>query len=98
MAPKLVIDGLDYPALRARERDLLAQAVSTARRFRVRIEGYGWADAIPDLLYPTTVRAPVDLPAESRQAQQARHEVPVAAGAGRGGGRVIDPAAEGPTA
>jgi hypothetical protein len=97
MAPKLVIDGLDYPALRARERDLLAQAVSTARRFRVRIEGYGWADAIPDLLYPTTVREPVDLPAESRQVQPARQEVPVAAGAGRGG-RVIDPAAEGPTA
>jgi len=60
MAPKLVIDGLDYPALRARERELLAQAVSTARRFRVRIEGYGWADAIPELLYPTTLRSPVD--------------------------------------
>jgi putative flippase GtrA len=61
MAPKLVIDGLDYSALRERERELLAQAVSSARRFRVRIEGYGWADAIPDLLYPTTVRAPLSL-------------------------------------
>jgi len=65
MAPKLVIDGLDYPALRARERELLAQAVSSARRFRVRIEGYGWADAIPELLYPTTVPAPVNLPTAS---------------------------------
>jgi dolichol-phosphate mannosyltransferase len=59
MAPKLVIDGLDYPALRTRERELLAQAVSTARRFRVRIEGYGWADAIPELLYPTHVARPM---------------------------------------
>jgi len=95
MAPKLVIDGLDYPALRARERELLAQAVSTARRFRVRIEGYGWADAIPDLLYPTTVREPVNLPAESRQAQNGREDVPVAAGA-RHAARSIDPAPEGP--
>ena len=55
MAPKLVIDGLDYPALRARERELLAEAVASARRFRVRIEGYAWADVIPELLYPTTI-------------------------------------------
>jgi dolichol-phosphate mannosyltransferase len=95
MAPKLVIDGLEYPALRARERELLAQAVSSARRFRIRIEGYGWADAIPELLYPTTMREPVSLPAESRQAQPPREDVPVAAGAGRGA-RSIDPAPEGP--
>jgi len=71
MAPKLVIDGLDYPALRAREKELLAQAVSHARRFRVRIEGYGWADAIPELLYPTTVRSPTSLTAE--HAAEATH-------------------------
>jgi dolichol-phosphate mannosyltransferase len=53
MAPKLVIDGLDYPTLRARERELLAKAIASARRYRVRIEGYAWADVIPDLLYPT---------------------------------------------
>ena len=89
MAPKLVIDGLDYPTLRARERELLAQAVSTARRFRVRIEGYGWADAIPELLYPTTVREPVDLPAASTPASpQERADRPLAAPAGSASGAV----------
>ena len=61
MAPKLVIDGLDYPALRARERELLAQAVASARRFRVRIDGYAWADVIPELLYPTTIGESIEL-------------------------------------
>jgi putative flippase GtrA len=97
MAPKLVIDGLDYPALRDRERELLAQAVSAARRFRVRIEGYGWADAIPELLYPTTIREPVGQPTESRQAPPAHENMPVAPGGGHRA-RAIDPAPEGPTA
>jgi dolichol-phosphate mannosyltransferase len=94
MAPKLVIDGLDYPALRARERELLAQAVSTARRFRVRIEGYGWADAIPELLYPTTVREPVELTkpisdGESHSGNGRR----VTAASARSASGVVDPGA-----
>jgi dolichol-phosphate mannosyltransferase len=50
MAPLLRIDSLDYPALRARERDLLASSINGARRFRIRIAGHGWADVIPTLL------------------------------------------------
>lgn len=50
MAPLLRIGGLDYPGLRVRERELLAAAVAGARRFRIRIAGHGWADAIPTLL------------------------------------------------
>jgi dolichol-phosphate mannosyltransferase len=50
MAPLLGIDGLDYPALRARERELLAASIGDARRFRIRMAGHGWADVIPSLL------------------------------------------------
>jgi dolichol-phosphate mannosyltransferase len=91
MAPKLVIDGQDYPTLRARERELLAQAVSHARRFRVRIEGYGWADAIPELLYPTTVPGPVSMTTE--HAAMSSHEGngrPVAAAPARTTSGVAD--------
>jgi hypothetical protein len=87
MAPKLVIDGLDYPALRARERELLAQAVASARRFRVRIEGYAWADVIPELLYPTEVGKPAEAPNGSDQVpRDMAAAVPVAAGARTGAG------------
>jgi dolichol-phosphate mannosyltransferase len=50
MAPLLRIDGLDYPSLRATERELLNEAIGGARRFRIRIAGHGWADVIPTLL------------------------------------------------
>ena len=79
MAPKLVLDGLDYPALRARERELLAQSVATARRYRVRIEGYAWADVIPELLYPTLIGRPPEVAAGSPEAP--RERVGVAVGA-----------------
>ena len=61
MAPKLVLDGLDYSALRERERGLLAEAIEPARRFRVRIEGHAWADVIPALLERTEIPAPVQV-------------------------------------
>jgi dolichol-phosphate mannosyltransferase len=81
MAPKLVLDRLDYPTLRARERELVAAAIESARRFRVRIEGHGWADVIPELLYPTLVREPMEVAAGSRSAPAWRADVPVAASA-----------------
>jgi dolichol-phosphate mannosyltransferase len=49
-APRLRLGDMDYPALRARERELLATAIASARRLRLRVEGHSWADVIPDLL------------------------------------------------
>ena len=49
-APMLVMDGLDYPALRDRERAILEAAVSRAWRVRIRVEGHGWSEIIPDLV------------------------------------------------
>ena len=79
MAPKLVLDGLDYPALRARERELLAQSVGVARRYRIRIDGYAWADVIPELLYPTQIGKPAEVAAGSLEAPRERVGVAVAA-------------------
>ena len=57
MAPLFRIGGLDYPALRVRERQLLAAAVGEARRFRLRIAGHGWADVIPTVLARRDIRS-----------------------------------------
>jgi len=82
MAPKLVLDGLGYPALRTRERELLAAAIASARRFRVRLEGYAWSDVIPDLLYPTQVGKPAEARNGSGEVpRDVAAAVPVAAGA-----------------
>jgi dolichol-phosphate mannosyltransferase len=79
MAPKLVIDGVDYPTLRARERELLAEAVASARRFRIRIEGYAWADVIPELLYPTQIGKAAEVSAGSLETPRERVAIPVPA-------------------
>lgn len=81
MAPKLVLDGLDYPALRARERELLAAAIATARRYRIRIEGYAWSDVIPELLYPTQIAKPEDVLAGTGETRREPVAVALPAGA-----------------
>lgn len=50
MAPLLQIDGEDYDALRAHERDLLSAAVDRAWRVRIRVRGHNWSDLIPTLV------------------------------------------------
>lgn len=49
-AKLITIDGLDYDALRDRERSLLEQAVESAWRVQIRVSGYNWSDLIPTLL------------------------------------------------
>jgi hypothetical protein len=91
MAPKLVLDGLDYPALRERERELLAAAIEPARRFRVRIEGHGWSDVIPDLLDRTEIPAalasspPTRTDGGSGHSQRAPVGIPIAQPSGATG-------------
>lgn len=46
-APHLHLGGMDIVALRRRERQLLGDAVRGARRFRLRVVGHEWPEAIP---------------------------------------------------
>jgi dolichol-phosphate mannosyltransferase len=49
-APAISIDGDDYPALRDRERDLLAGFLAGVRVRRLTRDDFSWAEAIPTLL------------------------------------------------
>ncbi len=64
-APEIVIDGMDYPTLRARERTLLVAAVQTAWRLRLRVTGHSWSDVIPTLVarhHDGVATAPMEAP------------------------------------
>jgi len=50
VSPYLRFDGMDLPALRARERDILRGALGGARCIRLQVPGHGWADEIPKVL------------------------------------------------
>ncbi|MFI2667823.1 glycosyltransferase [Micromonospora carbonacea] len=50
LAPSLVIDGLHYPELRLREREILAGFLSRVRSRVLVSDRFGWADDIPRLL------------------------------------------------
>lgn len=58
-APAITIDGLDYPALRAREREILRSALATVRIRRLGSDNFGWADEIPELVTQSRTLAPV---------------------------------------
>jgi dolichol-phosphate mannosyltransferase len=48
-APALVVDGLGYEELRARERQILASALTGIRARRIATPDFSWADVIPGL-------------------------------------------------
>ena len=50
LAPTLVIGGRDYQQLRARERELLTQAMETATIWRLRVRGHEWGELLPRLI------------------------------------------------
>ncbi|MFN0285154.1 MAG: glycosyltransferase [Kineosporiaceae bacterium] len=50
VAPSFVLGGMDYEALRARERELLAEALRHVRVRRMTRDDFSWADAIADLV------------------------------------------------
>jgi glycosyltransferase involved in cell wall biosynthesis len=58
LAPSFVLGGMDYEALRARERELLAGALQHVRVRRMARDDYSWADAIGDLVESETAAAP----------------------------------------
>lgn len=49
-APNLVIDGMTYPDLRERERELLESAMRNVRIWRMGSNSFAWADEIPKVL------------------------------------------------
>jgi putative flippase GtrA len=49
-APHVRIDGMDYPALRAKELELLRQALTNARIYRITVPGHEWAEVLPRVL------------------------------------------------
>jgi putative flippase GtrA len=59
LAPTLVIGGRDYQALRARERELLTQALSNANIWRLRVRGHEWNELLPRLIAEGNGNAPV---------------------------------------
>jgi hypothetical protein len=66
LAPGITIDGLTYPQLREKEREILAGFLSGVRTRVVTSDCFGWADVIPSLVVasPGAVqgqRTPVDI-------------------------------------
>jgi hypothetical protein len=57
-APALVIDGLGYEELRAKERRILESALKGVRARRLATPDYTWADRIPALVRDTSGRIP----------------------------------------
>jgi len=54
----LTIDGLDYPTLREREREVLTTFLEGIRVRRLRSNNFGWADEIPALVEGQAPTAP----------------------------------------
>jgi dolichol-phosphate mannosyltransferase len=49
-APAITVDGLDYSALRRRERELLTWFLRSVRARRLVRDDFSWADTIPGLI------------------------------------------------
>ena len=64
LAPNFVIGGADYPQLRARERELLTQALANVPVTRLRVRGHEWGELLPRLILgddsPELVAIPVE--------------------------------------
>ena len=64
LAPTLVIGGRDYQQLRARERELLTQAMQNATIWRLRVRGHEWGELLPRLIAEGRGRELVGIPIE----------------------------------
>lgn len=78
LAPHFVINGQNYEQLRARERELLKQAIGNVTIWRLRVRGHEWGELLPRLIQgdgsepvgipiETRDREPVGIPIEVRQ-------------------------------
>ena len=77
LAPTFMIDGADYQQLRARERELLTQALKNVTVWRLRVRGHEWGELLPQLIeggeepdvvgipIETDEREPVGIPIET---------------------------------
>ena len=50
LAPHFLIDGRNYEQLRARERELLKQAIQNVTVWRLRVRGHEWGELLPRLI------------------------------------------------
>jgi 4-amino-4-deoxy-L-arabinose transferase-like glycosyltransferase/putative flippase GtrA len=64
LAPTFVIGGRDYQQLRARERELLTQAMANATIWRLRVRGHEWGELLPRLIAEGRGRELVGIPIE----------------------------------
>jgi 4-amino-4-deoxy-L-arabinose transferase-like glycosyltransferase/putative flippase GtrA len=64
LAPHFMIDGLDYQQLRARERELLTQALQNVTVWRLRVRGHEWGELLPRLIEggeePNSIGIPIE--------------------------------------
>ena len=75
LAPLIAFGERDYPALRARERQLLERASARAWRVRVRVAGHNWSELIPSLVERHRAQLPpAELAAAARAAETAVEE------------------------
>ena len=72
LAPQFVIDGRNYEQLRARERELLTQAMANVTIWRLRVRGHEWGELLPRLILgredtgEAGGREPVGIPIETQ--------------------------------
>jgi putative flippase GtrA len=66
LAPNFVIGGRDYMQLRARERELLTQALANVTVWRLRVRGHEWGELLPRLILGDAADEPVGIPIETQ--------------------------------
>jgi hypothetical protein len=64
-APALVVDGMGYEELRAKERTILESALAGVRARRLATPDFTWADHIPELVRDDTIVLPTQRSRES---------------------------------
>jgi putative flippase GtrA len=65
LAPHFLINGQNYEQLRARERELLKQAIQNVTIWRLRVRGHEWGELLPRLIQGDASE-PVGIPIETQ--------------------------------
>ena len=77
LAPHFVIGGENYEQLRARERELLKQAIQNVTIWRLRVRGHEWGELLPRLIQGDRSQ-PVGIPIETHDREPVG--IPIATG------------------
>ncbi len=75
-APALVVDGMGYEELRAKERSILESALAGVRTRRLATPDFTWADHIPELVRDDTIVLPTQRSRESAWDDEVNESVP----------------------